>query len=104
MPFLLDLLVVLYVYDEALWRVLCLLDCFEQRIMTALIDQGEDMGPVTPLELSDPQKDDDPQCPAHFRQSLMWEPHTSAALHNKSPERHSLHYTRVLNAIHYITQ
>lgn len=35
------------------------------------MDQGEDMGLVTPIELMDPQKDDDPQCPDHFRQSLM---------------------------------
>ncbi|XP_026057881.1 GRAM domain-containing protein 2A isoform X1 [Carassius auratus] len=40
-------------------------------MMTSLIDQGEDMGLVTPMELMDPQKDDDPQCPDHFRQSLM---------------------------------
>ncbi|XP_042608859.1 GRAM domain-containing protein 2A isoform X2 [Cyprinus carpio] len=39
--------------------------------MTSLMDQGEDMGLVTPIELMDPQKDDDPQCPDHFRQSLM---------------------------------
>ncbi|KAK7117937.1 hypothetical protein R3I94_023224 [Phoxinus phoxinus] len=39
--------------------------------MTGLIDQGEDMGLVTPIELTDPPKDDDPHCPAHFRQSLM---------------------------------
>lgn len=44
---------------------------FEQRMMTGLIDQGDDMGLVTPIELTDPQKDDDSQCPAHFRQSLM---------------------------------
>ncbi|KAK9951865.1 hypothetical protein ABG768_017740 [Culter alburnus] len=40
-------------------------------MMSGLIDQGDDMGLVTPIELTDPQKDDDPQCPAHFRQSLM---------------------------------
>ncbi|XP_059392117.1 GRAM domain-containing protein 2A isoform X4 [Carassius carassius] len=40
-------------------------------MMTSLIDQGEDMGLATPMELMDPQKDDDPQCPDHFRQSLM---------------------------------
>ncbi|XP_056595129.1 GRAM domain-containing protein 2A isoform X1 [Triplophysa dalaica] len=39
--------------------------------MTALIEQPDDMGLVMPIELTDPQKEDDPQCPAHFRQSLM---------------------------------
>lgn len=52
-------------------RELICLVIFEQRIMTALIEQGDDMGLVTPIELTDPQKEDDPQCPAHFRQSLM---------------------------------
>ncbi|KAA0724728.1 GRAM domain-containing protein 2A [Triplophysa tibetana] len=41
------------------------------RIMTTLIEQADDMGLVTPMELTDPQKEDDTQCPAHFRQSLM---------------------------------
>ncbi|XP_051545058.1 GRAM domain-containing protein 2A isoform X2 [Myxocyprinus asiaticus] len=39
--------------------------------MTGLIDQGDDICLVTPIELMDPQKEDDPQCPTHFRQSLM---------------------------------
>lgn len=39
--------------------------------MTAFIEQGDDMGLVMPIELTDLQKEDDPQCPAHFRQSLM---------------------------------
>ncbi|XP_065133413.1 GRAM domain-containing protein 2A [Paramisgurnus dabryanus] len=39
--------------------------------MTTLIDQGDDMGLVTPIDLTDPQKEDETQCPDHFRQSLM---------------------------------
>lgn len=43
----------------------CKCCCCGQMMMTS-----EDVGLVTPTELTDPQKDD-PQRPAHFRQSLM---------------------------------
>ncbi|KAM9496101.1 GRAM domain-containing protein 2A [Clarias gariepinus] len=40
-------------------------------MMAEQMDQSDDVGLVIPPETSDPQKEDEPQCPQHFRQGIM---------------------------------
>ncbi|XP_030630768.1 GRAM domain-containing protein 2A [Chanos chanos] len=41
------------------------------RTMTEHLEQSDDVSLLTPQELTDTAKDDDPQCPPHFHQSIM---------------------------------